>query len=67
MCPTFILFDFVGAVLERPRANEVRPYEVLETLINQGLLACLFDSNSYCDRHSDHGVVAGAERASNAR
>ena len=26
MCPTFILSDFVGAFIERPRANSVRPY-----------------------------------------
>jgi len=27
------------------------------------LLACLFDSNSYCDRHTNHGVVTCADQA----
>ena len=39
------LFDFVGAFIERPRANTVRPYECSKVLIYQGLLACLFDCN----------------------
>ena len=34
-----------------------RPYKALKSLINQGLLACLFDSNCNCDRHTNHGVV----------
>ena len=45
---------------ERPRATDGRPYEVLETLINQGLLACLFDSNCNGNCHTNHGVVTCA-------
>jgi hypothetical protein len=38
-----------------PRGRFVnRPYE---TLIYQGLLACLFDRNSDRYRHTNHGVV----------
>ena len=53
MCPTFILFDFVGAFIERP-------YEVLETLINQGLFARFFNCNSNSYGHTNHGVVTCA-------
>ena len=52
-----------------PRGRFVnRPYENAKSLINQGLLACLFDIN--CDRDmslkqpavvSNHGVVTCAE------
>ena len=40
MCPTFILFDFVGAFIEHPRANTVRPTSVQKSLyIKDYLLA----------------------------
>ena len=35
-----------------------RPYE---SLINQGLFACLFDSNCNRNGHTDHGVVTSAD------
>jgi len=44
-----------------PRGRFVnRPYETLE---NQGLLACLFDSNSNCNSHTNHGVVTCADES----
>ena len=53
MCPTFILFDFVGAFFERP----------YKSLIDQDLLASLFDSNCNSNGHTDHGVVTCADQA----
>ena len=42
-----------------PRGRFVnRPYEILE---NQGLLACLFDSNCNGNGHTNHGVVTSAD------
>ena len=42
-----------------PRGRFVnRPYETLE---NQGLLACLFDSNCNSNSHTNHGVVTCAD------
>ena len=42
-----------------PRGRFVnRPYETLE---NQELLACLFDSNSNSNSHTNHGVVTCAD------
>ncbi len=54
-------FYFVGAFIERPRATNGRPYEALKGLINQGLLACFLDSNSYGYGHTNHGVVTCAD------
>ena len=62
MCPTFILFDFVGAFIERPRANTVRPYECSKVLIYQKVLARLFDSNCNSNGHTNHGVVTCADQ-----
>ena len=61
MCPTF--FNFVGAFIERPRANTVRPYEASKNLINQGLLQRLFDRNRNRNGHSHHGVVTCADES----
>ena len=61
MCPTFLL-NFVGAFIERPRANTVRPYGSSKTLINQGLLKCLFDAGSTSDGHTELSQIAPAMR-----
>ena len=46
------LFNFVGAIRE----------STLRILINQGLLASLFDRNGNRNGHTDHGVVTGADK-----
>ena len=35
--------------------------KALKCVTYQQLLACLFDSNSYSYRHTNHGVVAGTD------
>ena len=45
--------EFVGAFIERPRANTVRPYEASKKLINQGLLQRLFDRNGNRNGHTE--------------
>ena len=35
--------------------------KVSKSLINQGLFACLFDSNCYSYGHTNHGVVTCAD------
>ena len=46
----FFIDLFVGACIARPRTTDGRPYGNPKALINQELLACLFDSN--CNRNS---------------
>ena len=60
MCPTFLFILFVGAFCERPRANTVRPYE---SLIDQDLLARLFDRNGNAGGHTNLGVVTCADES----
>ena len=47
MCP-----NFIWLILQ-----VLKDLKVSKSLINQELLACFLNSYSYCDRHSDHGVV----------
>ena len=62
MCPTF-LFNFVGATIGRPfvalsllgRTCNARPYG---TLINQGLLKCLFDAGSTNNGHTEQNIIS---------
>ena len=51
MCPNFIYW--ILQVLKDPKASK--------SLINQGLLACLFDSNCNSNSHTNHGVVTCAD------
>lgn len=37
--------------------------QISKSLINQDLLACLFDSNGYGHSHTNHGVVSGADES----
>ena len=53
MCPNFIYW--ILQVLKDPKVSK--------SLINQGLLACLFDSNCNSNRHAYHGVVTSADQA----
>ena len=53
MCPNFIYW--ILQVLKDPKVSK--------SLINQGLLASLFDSNSHSDSHTNHGVVTCADQA----
>ena len=51
MCPNFVYW--ILQVLKDPKVSK--------SLINQGLLAGLFDSNGHGNGHTDHGVVTGAD------
>ena len=53
MCPNFIYWIL----------QVLKDSKVSKSLINQGLLACLFDSNRYSNGHTNHGVVTGADEA----
>ena len=53
--------EFCRGHSRMPRGRFVnRPYETLE---NQGLLACFFDSNCNCNSHTNHGVVTCADES----
>ena len=51
MCPNFIYWIL----------QVLKDLKVSKSLINQGLLACLFDSNCNSNGHTNHGVVTCAD------
>ena len=55
------LFNFVGAIQTSSNRPPVFVNDPYESLTNQGLFACLFDSNGNCNSHINHGVVTCAD------
>ena len=51
MCPNFIYWIL----------QALKDQKVSKSLINQGLLACLFNCNGNCNSHTNHGVVTCAD------
>ena len=69
MCPTFYFFVFVGAVIDRPRTNTVRPCKGTQKALRRKdslLASSIATATATCHQNNlrlfHHGVVAGSDQ-----